>query len=53
MEKPNYAEGKFFGRNEINVDILNVGQSKNKFGSYQRSYKIKVKQVCLKIFDYN
>jgi hypothetical protein len=45
MEKPNYAEGKYVGRNEINVNILPVGQSKNKFGSYQRSYKIKVKHV--------
>lgn len=57
MEKPNYAERKFFGRNEINVDILNVPQSKNKFGTYQRSYKIKVKHSNIResdvfIFEY-
>jgi hypothetical protein len=45
MEKPTYAETKFVGRSEINVDILPVGSSKNKFGVYQRSYKIKVKYV--------
>jgi hypothetical protein len=46
MEKPNYTESGFTGRNEINVDILNVSHSKNKFGNYHQSYKLKVKYVC-------
>jgi hypothetical protein len=47
MEKSNYIESGFFSQSEINVDILSVCSSKNKFGDYHRSHKIKVKYVCL------
>jgi hypothetical protein len=46
MEKSNYTESGFISRNEITVDILPVNLSKNKFGLYHKSYKIKVKYVC-------
>jgi hypothetical protein len=45
MEKSNYTELEFVSPSEVNVDILSVNSSKNKFGDYYRSYKIKVKHV--------
>jgi hypothetical protein len=47
MEKFNYTESEFISRSEINVDILPVNSSKNKFGIYHQSHKIKVKYVIL------
>lgn len=46
MEKTNYTQSEFKSRSEINVDILSIIPSKNKFGEYHQSHKIKVKYVC-------
>lgn len=47
MEKLNYTESPFTSRSEINVDILSVTRTKNKFGEHHQSHKIKVKYVGL------
>ncbi|CAF0785825.1 unnamed protein product [Rotaria sordida] len=57
MEKSNYTESEFISQNQIKVDILTVNPSKNKFGDYYRSHKIKVKYSNIResdvfIFEY-
>ncbi|CAF2348722.1 unnamed protein product [Rotaria sp. Silwood2] len=57
MEKSNYTESQFISQNEIKVDSLSVNPSKNKFGDYYRSHKIKVKYSDIResdvlIFEY-
>lgn len=46
MEKSNYTRSEFVSQSEINVGILNVDSTKNKFGDYYRSHKLQVNYVC-------
>ncbi|CAF4868313.1 unnamed protein product [Rotaria sp. Silwood1] len=54
MEKSNYTETEFISQNQIKVNILSVHPSKNTFGNYYRSHKIKsnIRESDVFIFEY-